>query len=46
MDHLEGFTHVELAREGNLPVGTVKARFFRAKKLMKGLLEKRMGGLR
>lgn len=45
IDHLEGSTHVELAREGNLPVGTVKARFFRAKKLMKGLLEKRLGGL-
>jgi RNA polymerase sigma-70 factor, ECF subfamily len=45
MAHLEGINHVQLAREENTPVGTVKARFFRAKKLMKGLLEKRIGGL-
>ncbi len=45
MSHLEGFTHVQMAHQQNTPVGTVKARFFRAKRMMKGLLEKRMGGL-
>lgn len=46
MAHLDGITHAQLARDENTAVGTVKARFFRAKKLMKGLLEKRLGGLR
>jgi RNA polymerase sigma-70 factor (ECF subfamily) len=45
MAHLDGITHAQVARDEYIPVGTVKARFFRAKKLMKGLLEKRMGGL-
>jgi RNA polymerase sigma-70 factor (ECF subfamily) len=45
MDHLEGFTNTELARRGNIPTGTVKARLFRAKQILRGLLEKRFGGL-
>jgi RNA polymerase sigma-70 factor, ECF subfamily len=46
MAHLDGITHAQLARDKNTPVGTVKVRFLRAKKLMKSLLEKRLGGLR
>jgi RNA polymerase sigma-70 factor (ECF subfamily) len=45
MDHLEGFTSADLARRGNLPEGTVKARLFRAKRMLRVLLKKQFGGL-
>ncbi len=45
MDHLEGFTSADLARRDNLPEGTVKARLFRAKQMLRVLLKKQFGGL-
>lgn len=45
MDHLEGLTSTDLARGSRLPEGTVKARLFRAKQMLRVLLKKQFGGL-
>ncbi len=45
MKHLEGFAQIEQARRDKIPAGTVKARFFRTKQVLRLILEKRFGGL-
>jgi len=44
MGQLEGLTGVDQSRSQRTPLGTVKARLFRAKRMLRDALEKRLGG--
>lgn len=41
--HVQSLSYKEIAQILNLPMGTIKARIFRARKLLKGFLENKMG---